>query len=291
MRALIHLGLNKCASTYVQTALDAARSDLQRHGVWYPDQPGPCCHYGLSRNYGFGPEDPTVDPCTLAELADSAARRGCDRLILSSEYLSLKAPRAADRLLADLQANGIRAEFVLFSREIYAWVRALFNQFVKTVDGSEQPADLNAFIDRVLANGAIDIAGRIGIWRARLPEAALHHYRLEADAEPGAVLAPFECFAGCRLPEPAAGANTSLDADRIYRIGQLRRLTPCPERNAEIATILAGGPVAALAPEGYLDIDMDRLDRIMVEVSRPYYQIPRSPLPERLGATEPALAS
>ena len=40
MRVLIHLGLNKCGSTYIQTALADARARLARNGVAYPLEPG-----------------------------------------------------------------------------------------------------------------------------------------------------------------------------------------------------------------------------------------------------------
>ena len=35
MQILVHLGLNKCASTYIQQALAAAKVGLRRQGVFY----------------------------------------------------------------------------------------------------------------------------------------------------------------------------------------------------------------------------------------------------------------
>ena len=95
MQVLLHLGLNKCASTYIQNALDAARPALLDAGVWYPAQPGPPCQYGLSRAYGFGPDESDIPKAFVADLVAEAALRGCGRLILSSEYLSLHRPAGA----------------------------------------------------------------------------------------------------------------------------------------------------------------------------------------------------
>ena len=58
MHVLVHLGLNKCGSTYLQHALHAARPRLIEAGTFYPEQSGPPCQYGLSRYYGFGPDAP-----------------------------------------------------------------------------------------------------------------------------------------------------------------------------------------------------------------------------------------
>ena len=94
MQILVHLGLNKCASTYIQRALAAAQAGLRRHGVFYPVEGGRTAQYGLSRHYGFGPDIDGVTPRGLPWLMAEAEKRHCTRMILSSEYLSLRRPAA-----------------------------------------------------------------------------------------------------------------------------------------------------------------------------------------------------
>lgn len=103
MDILIHLGLNKCASTYIQQALAAAQAVLRQQGVFYAVEGGRPAQYGLSRHYGFGPDVDGVTPRSLGWLTAEASRRHCTRLIISSEYLSLCRPAAIAAFVADLQ--------------------------------------------------------------------------------------------------------------------------------------------------------------------------------------------
>jgi hypothetical protein len=134
MQILVHLGLNKCASTYIQQALAATQAGLRQQGVFYAVEGGRTAQYGLSRHYGFGPDVDGVTPRNLAWLMAEASRRHCTRLIVSSEYLSLCRPAAIAAFTADLDALGAEARFLIFSRETGPWLRSLFNQYVKTVD-------------------------------------------------------------------------------------------------------------------------------------------------------------
>jgi len=163
MQILVHLGLNKCASTAIQQALAAARDELRQRGVFYGAENGRVAQYGLSRHYGFGPNVAGVTPRSLGCPATEVERQGCRRLIVSSEYLSLCRPAANAAIAAfaaDLAALGAEARFLLFSRPLVPSVRSLFNQYVKTVDGGPYLRSINAYVDQVLANGAIDIARR-----------------------------------------------------------------------------------------------------------------------------------
>jgi hypothetical protein len=139
MQILVHLGFNKCASTYIQRALAAAQAGLRRHGVFYPVEGGRPAQYGLSRQYGFGPDVDGVTPRSLLWLMAEAEKRHCTRLIVSSEYLSLCRPAAIAAFADDLEALGADAHFLSFSREITAWLRSLFNQYVRAVDSGLAP--------------------------------------------------------------------------------------------------------------------------------------------------------
>lgn len=281
MQVLVHLGLNKCASTFIQRSLDRARPVLRAAGTWYPRQDGPPCQYGLSKRYGFGPDNTDIEPQSLAELIGQAAKRRCERLILSSEYLSLDRPDAAQRLWQDLTTEADQVELVVFSRDVFSWIRSLFNQYVKTVEGPGQLDDLNAFVDQVLNNRAIDVAARIGMWASLVPEGVLKHYRVDAGQNWHAVLEIFEAFAGLAIElDPETDQNGSIDPAGLYRIGQLRRKLPSDERDREISRLLSGGASPYPAPDGFLDLSPDRRARIIREIVAPYALLPSLPLPE-----------
>ncbi len=279
MQVLLHLGLNKCASTFVQQALDQSRQDLLEEGVWYPGQTGESADYGLSNHYGFGPDHPDLTPTSLTTLLTEATDQGCNTLIVSSEYLSLYNPAAVKRITSDLARVGVGVKAVIISRDIFSWVRSLFNQYVKSVEGGPPLGNLDAFIAQVLKNRSVDVARRVSQWAEALPPNALEHYRLPENGRPDDVLIPFETFTGCKLVRPDKPANPSIDADRLYEISKLRCDPASHDREQEITRLLGGGATSACAPQGYLDISYDNRARLMREVCKPYYELPVLPLP------------
>ena len=282
MQVLIHLGLNKCASTFIQTTLVHNRARLGESGACYPEGAGHSAHYGLSRAYGFGPNAPTVEPASLTDLVQAARATGTRRLILSSEYLSLHNPAGAQRMTDDLVQLGCEARFLMFSRTMPGWIRSLFNQYVKTVETGRYLSSIDDFVDQVLANRSIDVARRLEQWRGPAQQAgfAFTHHRDAALVGRNAVLAPFARFAGIPLLPPNRGeGNPSLGADALYRIGQLRRQTAGSARDRELAALLAGSRPKQPAPEGYLTISPDRQDRLARDVVEPYQRLPVDPLP------------
>lgn len=279
MQVLVHLGLNKCASTYLQHALSASRAALLRAGVFYPAAGGRHCDYGVSRQYGFGPDAAEIPCQPVAPVIARARALGAERVILSSEYFSLHRPAAAGRLVNDLSAAECRVRYILFSRPVIGWIRSLYNQYLRTVDDGRPPADIDAFVDQVLANGAIDIRRRYEMWRGLAGSANIEHFRI-ADPTPGAkVLAPFAQFAGVEIPVPGqAEANPSIPPGALYRIARLRAEAPAPARDALIRRLIAGELAAPPAPAGFLVIGKERMARLKEQVIEPYEAIPSAPL-------------
>lgn len=280
MRVLVHLGLNKCASTYVQHALAEARSDLAEAGCWYPISDGPPCQYGVSRNYGFGPDEDHIVPQSVQRLADEADRHGCTRMILSSEYFSLYRPAAAEKLLTAIERSGCKAEFVLFSRDVPGWIVSLFNQYVRTVEGGRYLPNIDAFVEQILRNRAVDVAARFKLWRG-LSGKALKHYPIDAAHAGATVLAPFSRFARTPISAPADCAdNASLGMDALYRIGQLRAAARTSDEDQELQNLLEGAPSQVVAPKGYMTISPDLMARLQEEVIAPYQALPVDALPQ-----------
>jgi len=216
----------------------------------------------------------------LSWLVAEAERRDCDRMILSSEYLSLYRPAAIASFATELQVLGAEAQFLFFSREVGAWVRSLFNQFVKTVDSHPHFRSINDFVDHVLANGAIDIAQRLGAWTAVAEPGRIAHHYIAPGQAPDRVLGPFAAFAGIAIAPVSGGdANTSLSPGALYLTSLLREALPFPGRDAVLAGVARRACTWVPVPEGYLKIDPSRMARLETEILRPFAALPRMPLP------------
>ena len=279
MQILVHLGLNKCASTYIQRALAAAQAGLRHHGVFYPVEGERPAQYGLSRHYGFGPDVDGVTPRSLAWLMAEASRRHCTRLIVSSEYLSLCRPAAIAAFTADLAALDADASFLIFSRELVPWLRSLFNQYVKTVDSGPHFRSIDTFVDHVLANGAIDIAGRYQAWADAVGGARLAHHHIAAGQPPEDVLTPFSDFAGLPIAPVEQGGNRSVSAGALYLTGLIRQAVATPGRDRLLARVAASDCAWVPVPAGYLEIDCEHMARLDDEIATPFAALPRASLP------------
>lgn len=292
LQVLVHLGLNKCASTYVQHALDQNRHDLAANGVWYPYGGHAPCHYGLSKHYGFGPDAEDVPEVTVTDIVKQAKSAGCRRIVLSSEYLSLFRPVAARRLRDELNLCGCDASYVIFSRDFEDWVQSLFNQYVRTVEHGKYLPAIDDFVDQVLTNRAIDIAKRYRMWEDLVGGAKLAHYRLAPDQPAEDVLLPFSEFARMLLTKPdRAESNASVHPDALYRIGQLRRRDRTPAENEELARLLSGIPAPTPAPADYVRISTERKMRLDREVGDAYEALPVKHLASLTGIADSARAA
>lgn len=270
MQILVHLGFNKCASTFIQQALAGSQAALRREGVFYAAEGARTAHYGLSRHYGFGPDAQGVTRRSLGWLAARARERGCGRMILSSEYLSLGQPDAVKEFTADLCDLGAEARFLVFSRDLVPWLRSLFNQYVKTVDGGPYHSSLDAFVTHVLRTGAIDLARRYRVWADAVGPGRIAHLRIAEDQRNTAVLAPFEAFAGIPITPAAGPVNDSLSAGALYLTGRLRQAHRGPLRDRLLARIAAGDCNWAKAPEDYLRIGPANMARLAREIAEPF---------------------
>ena len=276
MKILVHLGLNKFASTYIQQALAAAQAALRQRGVFYAVEGGRPAQYGLSRHYGFGPDVDGVTPRSLRWLMAEASTRNCTRLIVSSEYLSLCRPAAIAEFTADLDGLGVEASFLIYSRETGPWLRSLFNQYVKTVDSGPHFRSINGFVDHVLANGAIDMARRYAAWAEAVGAERLAHHHITDHQPPEAVLTPFSDFAGIPIAPAGRGGNQSLSPGALYLTGLIRQSMPTPGRNHLLAAVAASDCRWVPVPEDYLEIDPEHAARLDHEITAPFAALPRA---------------
>ena len=200
-------------------------------------------------------------------------------MILSSEYLSLHRPAAIAAFVADLEALGADARFLIFSREPVPWLRSLFNQYVKTVDSGPHFRSIDAFADHVLTNGAIDIARRYQAWADAVGASRLAHHRIAPGQPPEDVLTPFSEFAGLPIAAAEPGANRSLSPGALYLTGLIRQALPTPGRDLLLARIAASDCAWVPVPADYLEIGPEQMARLDDDIAAPFAALPRANLP------------
>lgn len=244
-------------------------------GVWYPAGPDGLGQYGLSRHYGFGPDVEELPTESIAEFVKAAKSSNCRRMILSSEYLSLHRPHAASRMIRDLELCGCDATFLILSRDLCSWVRSLFNQYVRTVEDGPYMRTIDDYVDQVLTNRAIDFGARYKMWAELVGDDRMVHYRLSSNTSDTIVLRPFSDFAGMPLSAPEnAVRNGSIQANALFRIGQLRSRIRNSDEEAELSRLLSGEICMAPAPDDYIHISPGRRARLQIEVGYAYDALP-----------------
>lgn len=115
MRLHFHIGLNKAGSTYLQDVLSRNVATLERAGFCYPDpqssggasgaQRGNAAQFALA----LGDVDAKVASRELGRFVEVANTRGCNSLVLSSEYAldKVSRPDGIARLRRLSRAKGI----------------------------------------------------------------------------------------------------------------------------------------------------------------------------------------
>lgn len=81
MKLIVHPGLHKTGSTYLQHVLNDNHAGLAAQGVYYQPQRGYPAHHSAAWRMLTG------DPAPLVEMVGQARGAGCDTIILSSEDL------------------------------------------------------------------------------------------------------------------------------------------------------------------------------------------------------------
>lgn len=125
MKLVIHPGLHKTGSTYLQHALNDNRAALVRHGVYYQHQPGYPAHHHAAWRVLLG------DPQPLVAMAGQARKAGCDTVLFSSEDLegALYDDRPLHAIESAMREAGIcEVEWHVVLREPGAAFASLFAQ-------------------------------------------------------------------------------------------------------------------------------------------------------------------
>lgn len=128
---VLHVGIHKTASTYIQHRLKGNQAFLKRHGLLYPRRRRD--HLDLVHALRQGDLQPWLD------LIGLASRQGL-RPLISAEVLSVILHQPAEegttrsllsRLQDQLQAEGVGLELVAFVRDQPAYLNSRYTQLIK----------------------------------------------------------------------------------------------------------------------------------------------------------------
>lgn len=164
---MLHVGIHKTASTYIQHRLKGNQSFLRRNGLLYPKRRQD--HLALVKALREG------DPRPWDKLLHQATGQGC-RPLVSAEILSLdltRPSRTAERgtLLSDLlgllDRRGVQLEIVAFLRDQPAYLNSRYTQLIKRfyftvsferyltrtmLQGGESSCDFHDLFDEALSS-------------------------------------------------------------------------------------------------------------------------------------------
>jgi hypothetical protein len=145
---VVHIGLHKTGSTTIQRFLhDNAAAIAREAGALYPSEPGLLQHSGLTNAVARGDDDHVA--AFLASALARARDAGANRIILSSEQLSMAKNRLLRRLQGLLAAHGEAAgvRIVVYFRNIHERTLSRMNQALKH---NRWPVDPIKYRDSIL---------------------------------------------------------------------------------------------------------------------------------------------
>ena len=187
-RLVLHIGLHKTASSYVQGVLAAHRDELLAEGVLYPttglvDKAGTGTREGAGSGqalFSRRAAQPELHDRLLAELPD-----GVDTVLISSEEFTRPGPTPTPEQVLDRFAAFGTAEVVLVLRRQDDWIESFYKQAVDQFRNYET----RSFEQYLRQTGLdlLDFRGRFAPWREAVgPE---HFHVLSYDDLPDAAAA------------------------------------------------------------------------------------------------------
>jgi hypothetical protein len=245
-RAVLHVGLPKTGTSFLQGVLRANAGLLERHGVRLPDEArtqGPtqspqlfqAVLYLTERSETWGR---SAEAGRRAwERISAGVRRGAGTTVISSETLCLATDEQIRRILDDL--DGVEADVVVTVRDPARQVPAEYQEGVKHGRRMSYPAFLDTILSEEGADGSKRASTRRRFWNAQDPVAVLDRWAAHVGAEhchvvtcppPGADptllwsrMARVLGVEDVPVEMPPAEVNTSLGAVQIEVLRRLNR--------------------------------------------------------------------
>jgi hypothetical protein len=276
-RLVLHIGLHKTATTYVQNVLSSRRYDLLREGVLYPLAGSGLLARGVDR--------PTVNTRDGAQSGHATFTRPGDREVAVGELLDEMPDTVSTVLLSAedfslglmtpqqyLARFGLfgKIEVVLVLRRQDVWIESFYKQVVDQFGNFET----RSFEEYVAQEGPrlLDFHSRFSPWRDAVGPDSFHVLSFDDLAGGGdAICRRLAEISG--IEGPLLDELTSLEAPRydsvraIDTVG-LRVLNACrfQDRDRRVATARS---IYAAAPEGDIELMTTKLRQAVKETYAP----------------------
>lgn len=297
---IIHAGMTKTGSTSLQLGLKAIASDLQTHGVVFPDFPGSGsngANHGMALRHlcGFRTEAPfghnekyhdTVAAAQVFGTFDAHATGG-RRLILSSETLPAMPESALRTLSHKIRAWGsknCKLRMIVVVRHPLQWMNSSRNEFLRhglTEQDLYHPEGImaHAWQDDWL-NASLSKLKRAGL------ADALTVVRYEDLPQSGGIFKAFGDWAGLPVSIPEVQANASLSWESLKLLEGCRSSMPVEPHEA--AAQLMGCPGTKSAPTAN---EASRWQNQLLEgANRALVDLGLTPYDEEVGCFDPISA-
>lgn len=284
-RAVLHVGLPKTGTSFVQGVLRANVDTLGKHGVRLP--PGAETYpsqelflavlYVTERSEAWGRSVEAGRRAWARIAADVRRHRGST--VISSETLCLATPDQIERILTDLA--GVEVDVVVTVRDPARQVPAEYQEGVKHGRRMSYPAFLDTILAEDEPSGDQRRSTRERFWRAQDPVAVLDRWAAHVGPErchvvttPPAGTEPVELWSrmadvlGVRdvaVEMPPKEVNTSLGAVQIEVLRRLnRRVTRKGNERAygDVVKRLYAGTILRGQAGDRLTLPEDRADRV-----------------------------
>jgi len=252
---VLHIGLHKTASSYVQNVLSARRYDLMREGVLYPNtgavdsvavstRDGAQSGHALFTRPG---ERKQLVADLLKELPDAAST-----VLLSSEDFSLRRA-VAEEQLARFGAFGT-VKVVLVLRRQDAWIESWYKQIVDQY-GNFETRSFDEYL-RQEGPSLLDFHARFSPWRELVGPENFHVMSYDDMAGGDAICRRLLEIAGVdssMLDDTATLSVPRYDSVRGVDTLGLRILNSYRLANRDVR-VAAAKSIYAVAPEGDLEL-------------------------------------
>lgn len=243
-RVVVHIGLEKAASTTLQASLVAASAEMARRGIAYPRIGGGSAKVQRAVHEAVAPGGDEAARAAAREALRAAASQDCHTLVLSGETLHSHGPDALRRFLAGAGWADAQVTALALVREPAGWLNSRYAFRTSMFRHSERFA---RFVRASLRRGAVDWERVFAAW-LEAPDISFAAVPLAARGDPRPVVVRALAAAGLG-DVPLAGSvqrNEAVDPRTVEAARRLRRYR-LPQRHGQrlkVRNVLFGQAVS-----------------------------------------------
>jgi hypothetical protein len=240
---VLHIGLPKCASTYVQHFLSDNAGALASKDVFY-DHPPTLDRPGVANADGLRDVMASLDQDRLDTYLDQFLHRDGTVVMSSETLIDMARFSHPKQFVATVAARGYRLKLVCIARRQDHWIEADFKQHIKDISPWSDP--LPALIVRRRELQILDYHWLLSNWAKLVDRADILLIPMRPEQSRTAVLESFmkvlecgEVLSHCNLPD-AENQNSSPPAGVIEPARHIKRSLQREEKTTDRISLEVG---------------------------------------------------